>query len=724
MAERPTFSPLWHRVRAMAPRLRPHVQINRQLYRGRRWYVVQDPTSNQFYRLNPIGHEFVAMLDGVRTVESIWHEVLERHGDEAPTQQEVVELLGQLYNSNLLSADTAPETEQLLRRGRDRLKKKVASQAIGIMYFRMRVFNPDGLLTALEPIFRPMLGRVGFGLWLVLIVSALVALAGHVDELFNDERIQATLHYSNWLALGAVFIVAKAWHELGHGLILKRMGGQVPEFGLMLLVLFPAPYVDASAAWALPSKWQRIAVGAGGMIFELGLASLAAFVWISTLSAPESLTHQIAYNAMVTASISTILFNANPLMRFDGYYMLSDLIEMPNLMGRSMNMLKYLMQKHVYRLDTARTPGGSRAEHTILIVYGIAALAYRIFLFFSITLFVMGRLFAIGLVLAIWTAAAWFLIPVGKFIHWLASSPQLSDHRSRTITLSVVLIAGGVVLLGMVPFPDHRMAWGVIESEQRSGVYFGVAGFVVEVKARTGDFVEEGDAILVCENPDLVSRIRQIRARIEELRATERSAMGQSDIAADVTRTHIAKTAEELVFLEDLAGKLTVRAPHDGVLVGKDPGNLIGSFVRMGDPVCAIVNMEDVRIVAALSTAQAAPLKELETDDQSRLKAEIRSVARVSEVVGIDGFQLLEAGMRELPHQGLAQGAGGDIALDPTDQQGRFARAPQFYAYLTADEVIGMPGERVRVRFTLPDKPLLSQWADRLRRLVQGRIDI
>jgi putative peptide zinc metalloprotease protein len=466
------------------------------------------------------------------------------------------------------------------------------------------------------------------------------------------------------------------------------------------------------------------------MIFELGLASLAAFAWVATLSTPDSLTHQIAYNAMVTASISTILFNANPLMRFDGYYMLSDLIEVPNLMGRSMNMLKYLMQKHVYRLETARSPGGSRAELTILVIYGIAALAYRIFLFFSITLFVMGRLFAIGLVLAIWTASAWFLIPVGKFVHWLASSPQLGEHRSRALAISAALVAGGVVLLGMIPFPDHRLAWGVVESEQRSGVYFGVAGFVVEAPARSGDTVEEGDPILICENPDLMSRIRQIRARIEELRATERSAMDRSDIAADVTREHIAKTVEELAFFEELADKLIVRAPHDGVIVGQDPASLLGSFSRRGDLVCAVVNMEDVRVVAPLSTAQAAPLKELEggrpdaPDQSARFSAEIRSVANVSEVVGISGVRILEAGMRELPHGGLAQGAGGDIAMDPTDQQGRLARAPQFYAYLTSDEVVGMPGERVRVRFTLPDKPLLTQWVDRLRRLVQGRIDV
>src|SRR5690348_8176806 len=123
MSERPTFSPFWHRVRAMKPRLRPHVQITRQYYRGQRWHVVHDPATNQFYRLSPIAHEFVCMLDGKREVEHVWDSTLARHGDDAPTQNEIIQLLSQLYNSNLLSVEASPETEQLLGRGRERTKK-------------------------------------------------------------------------------------------------------------------------------------------------------------------------------------------------------------------------------------------------------------------------------------------------------------------------------------------------------------------------------------------------------------------------------------------------------------------------------------------------------------------------------------------------------------------------------------------------------------------------
>ena len=145
--ERPTFSPFWHRVRTLKPRLRPHVQITRQHYRGRRWHVVHDPASNQFYRLSPVAHDFVCLLDGTREIEAAWKISLAKFGDASPTQNEIIELMGQLYNSNLIAIDTTPETEQLLQRGKDRTKKRIAQQAIGIMYFRLRLFNPDRLLT-------------------------------------------------------------------------------------------------------------------------------------------------------------------------------------------------------------------------------------------------------------------------------------------------------------------------------------------------------------------------------------------------------------------------------------------------------------------------------------------------------------------------------------------------------------------------------------------------
>ncbi len=736
-AERPTFSPFWHRVRMMKPRLRPHVQITRQFYRGRRWHIVRDPSSNQFYRLNPIAHEFVGLFDGTRTVEEIWKIVLDRHGDNAPTQGEAIQLISQLYNSNLLAGDVSPETEQLLQRGRERTKQKATQQAIGIMYFKVRLFNPDRYLTWLEPILRPLINKWGFLAWLAFLIYALSQVLPRWDELVSG--VDSTIAPANWGWLIVVFIVTKAIHETGHGVITKRFGGQVPEFGMMLLVLFPAPYVDASSAWTFPNKWQRIAVGAGGMIFELFVAGIAALVWNAT--SPALLIHQIAYNAMFTASISTVIFNANPLMRFDGYFILSDLLEVPNLMQRSMKMLQYLWKKYIYRLENETPPTNSSSEALVLILYGIGAMIYRIFLFISITLTVMGKLFAVGLVLAIWTGVMWFVMPVGKFVHWLATGTNIADCRPRVISISLASIALGLVLVGAVPMADHRRARGVIESVEDTGVYFASTGFVEEALVASGDTVHKGDPIIRCSNPQLESQLAQVDAQIEEQQALEQQAMGKGlAAAAQIARDKLKTLSRQRAFLQQQLDDLTVRSPRDGTIVGQDPTLLVGTYLTRGQSVCQVVNPDDLRIVALLSQREAAWHFELGTE---RYTVQARLYSDVQNTLPAKVDRVDPAGIRQLPHSSFGDVGGGQIQTTKDSSTGSvLAKDPQFAMYLklvppddthdTPDNAslerearwLGLPGERVALRFTLPSKPLLSQWIDRLHKMVQGRVKI
>lgn len=723
MSDRASFSPFWHRVRLTRPRLRPHVQITRQHYRGKRWHVVHDPSSNQFYRLSVVGHEFVGLLDGRRTVEDVWRLGLTRHGDDALTQNEVINLLSQLFGSNLLSVDAAPETEQLLRRGRERLGQRMQQQAIGLMYFRIRLINPDRVLAWLEPILRPLISRPGFVLWLLWVGAGLFAILPHWRELVAG--VDSVVSPSNWGWVLAVFVFLKLFHETGHGIVCKRFGGQVPEFGVMMLVLIPAPYVDASSAWTFENKWKRIAVGAGGMLFELTLASLAAFLWLATRDNAGSLLHQVAYNAMFTASVSTVLFNANPLMKFDGYYILSDLLEVPNLMQRSTQMLQFLFQKHVYRVRQATPPTSSLSEAMVLLVYGLLALAYRLFLFFSITLVVMSKLFFIGLFLAIWTASMWFILPVGKFVHWLATSPHLAEFRPRAIVTSLLMIAAGLFIVGAVPMPDHRRAMGVVESVSQTGVYFGAEGFVDKVHVRPGQRVEAGEPIVTCRSERLEAELAYARAMLGEATSREAKATVENPAAAQIARDYIDALRERIGSLNDKIDKLTVRAPFAGRIVGGNPDQLIGSYVREGDPVCALVDDTSLRVIATIAQTEASWV--FSSPDQ--YSVEMRGLADVPRVVPARFERQLEAGRRELPHPAFGYAGGGQIETEREDRTGVLAKRPVFRAYFTPEipaggAPIGLPGERVALRFTLAPKPLMSQWIDRLNKLIQGRAKV
>jgi len=570
----------------------------------------------------------------------------------------------------------------------------------------------------LEPVLRPLINRWGLLAWAVLVLVALYKIIPHFPEL--RAGFDGAIAPSNWGWLIVVWVVTKAIHETGHGIICKRFGGQVPEFGAMLLVLFPAPYVDASATWAFPSKWQRMAVGAGGMIFELAVAAICAFVWVS--ADRGELIRQLAYNAMLTASISTVIFNANPLMRFDGYYILSDLLEVPNLAQRANKMLQYLAQKYIYRVERATPPSSLRGERAILIVYGVLAGAYRVFLFFSITMLVMGKMFGIGLFLAVWTAAAWFIIPVGVFIHWLASSPQLAEHRARSIFTSMALIAGLLVLVGVVPMPDHRRAMGVIESRSRSNVAFGVDGFVERVFARPGDVVAEGQPLVEISSDELKAKWALLLGQLDEFAVEERAARARNDPAVvKIARERGDVIAKSIEDVRRKIGELTVRAPHAGTVVGGDPESMLGAYVKRGDRVCEIVDTRDVRIEASLDQAQGDWIRHLDPQEYS---VQIRTVAYRDTGRIIPGGSLIAepAGQKVLPNAALGFAGGGKVEIEAQDKSGRVAKATRFN--VRVDPVIpeaedgswvGQPGERVKLRFSLPRKPLLSQWIDRLR---------
>lgn len=719
--ERATFSPFWHRIRALKPRLRPHVQITRQHYRGRRWHIAHDPTNNQFYRLSPIAYDLISMLDGQRTVEEAWKTSLGKFGDMAPTQNEVLELLAQLYGSNLLSVDSSPETEQLLGRGRERAKKRALGQAVGLMYFKLRVLNPTAILNFCLPIVKPVLNRWGLIAWAIFLIYCLATVLPQWSRLVGG--FDTITSPANWGWMLLAYILLKGWHEFGHGIICTRFGGQVPEFGFMLLVFIPSPFVDASSCWAFPNKWQRVAVGAGGMIFELFAAGVASLVW---LAAPDgSFAKQLSYFIMVSASVSTVIFNANPLMRFDGYYILSDVIEVPNLMTRSTQMLKYLCQRYLYLVKSARIPSTQPGEIAILIIYGVLSLLYRIFLFVVITLYVLGQFFGIGVFLAVWTAAMWFILPMGKFVHWVSSSSQLHDHRGRAILTSLALVAGTALLVGLVPLPDYRRAAGVVESPLTSGVFQGTEGFVAAAHVRPGDTVKKGDPVVTLSSPELSAAKSAVLGKIGETKVDHSEAVARDDNGRAVAALrNLQSLDEQLRDIENREEKLIVRAPHDGVIVAADPQLVVGSYGPAGRPICVVVDQSQCRVVATVTQSDASWLFQMPREDY---QVQMRLVSRPYDIIEGGGVRAVPAGQKQLPHGALGFGGGGQVEVNPNDPTHRAMKNEQFQVYVDLDEATRqhLPlGQRVYVRFTLPSKPLIVQAWDRLEKALQGKISL
>ena len=314
MAEaEPFLSASWYRVRHLRLRLREDALVRLHRYRGAPWYAVTDPLAGKVHRLAPPAWALVAAMDGTRTVDAVWTEISAIQGEAALGQDQVITLLGQLHAADLLQGDTAPDTHELFERHAKQARQRLLQNVLNPMAVRFRLWNPDRFLTRLLPWVGPLFGRWGLVLWLVLMLPALELVAQHWGEL-TANLTDHVLAEGNLALLAVLLPAIKLLHELGHGFAVRRRGGAVHDMGIMFLVLLPLPYVDASASAGFRSRWDRVAVGAAGMMVEMAIAALATFVWVAI---EPGFARAVAFNVMLAAGITTLLFNANPLLRYE-----------------------------------------------------------------------------------------------------------------------------------------------------------------------------------------------------------------------------------------------------------------------------------------------------------------------------------------------------------------------------------------------------------------------
>ena len=277
MKDLPLQSQLWYRVAELRPRLLSRARLYRHQYRGRVWYLLQDPASSRVHRFTPAARLVIAAMDGQRSVQQLWQLAADRLGDDAPTQDELLQLLGQLHSADLLGTDVTPDALELFDRGQREADAKRRRSWVNPMALRIPLWDPGRFLDRHLGLWQRLWSPGAGLLWLLVVLPALVLLPSHWADLTGNlsDRVLQT---DNLLLMALLFPLIKAAHELGHATATRAGGGEVHDMGLMLLVLMPVPYVDASAANVLRSRWQRATVGAAGMIVELFIAALAFYV--------------------------------------------------------------------------------------------------------------------------------------------------------------------------------------------------------------------------------------------------------------------------------------------------------------------------------------------------------------------------------------------------------------------------------------------------------------
>lgn len=711
-------SELWFRVARLTPRLRAQVRLHRTIYRGQVWHVMQDRGSGRFHRFSPEAQVVISLLDGHRDMDTVWRIAQKELPEGALSQDDILRLLAQLHGADVLLGDVPPDLDEMLDRGRKTRRKKVLQSVMNPLALRIPMLDPDGFLTATAPLVRWIFSPVGLLLYLALLAWGLSRAVVEWEALTTNS-LDRLLTAESLVLLLIAYPIVKLIHELGHAYAIKRWGGEVHEVGLMFLVFLPLPYVDASDSLAFSSKWRRATVAGAGILVELGLAAIAMIVWSE---AEGGLTRAFAFNVMLIGGVSTLLFNGNPLLRFDGYFVLSDLLEIPNLAQRANKYLGYLIKRYLLGLDRAQNPATAPGEPFWFVTYALAAFAYRIFITIAILLLVSSRFFAFGIVLAIWAVILTFGVPLAKHLHFLFTAPALRRKRGRAIGVAALSVAALAALLFAVRLPQATVAQGIVTVDGDRALHAAVAGSVIDLAVPQGAEVATGDVLLHMADPLLDARVALLEATARERRLRLAAAATASAAAAATAREALTHAEADLALARERRDALTLRATAPGRVVWTDPRDLPGRFLQQGDLVGYVTTFRDPVIRAVVPEADADLVR------SATRSVDLRFASRPETIHPVASLREVPELGAALPSLALAGPGGGPFVLDPASREGDAPRAIgnllQMELTLAAATSHDTIGERVYVRFRHPPSPLAARLWRRGRQVFLDRFGL
>ena len=710
------FSSYWYRVADLRPRLRAHAGLHRHEVRGEPWYVLQDVSTGRNLRLSSAAWWICGLMDGARTVQEIWDTTTRRLGDEAPSQDETIQLLARLHASDVLQCDVPPDSLELFDRFEREERKRRWKRFANPLSLRFPLIDPERLLVRALPTVRPLFGRVGFLAWLAVVGSALVLAGAHWHDL-TFEIADRVLAPENLLILALVYPLVKALHECGHAFATKVWGGEVHEAGIVLLVFMPIPYVDASSSTAFRSRRRRIVVSAAGMMVELFLAALALFVW---LLVEPGWVRDAAWNVMLIGSVSTLLFNGNPLLRFDGYYVLADALDIPNLGQRANRWLAWWVERHVFAVRESQSPVTAGGEARWFASYGIAAFVYRLVVLAGISLFVAERFPGVGMAIALFAIVSQVVLPVAKGVNFLLTSPRLRRRRQRAVLASAGALGLALVFLFLFPLPLRTRSEGVIWLPERSQVRAGADGFVQRVVVEPNARVRAGDPLVESEDPLLRAEVRVLEARLREHQAELDAVRREDLVRARILEREIATARADLDRARERTGEGLIRSPAAGTFVLPQAGNLPDRFVRKGELVGYVTDFSTVTARVVVPQADVSLVRQ-------RIEGvEVRLADRLDEALPGEILREVPAATNQLPSRALGMDGGGPFAVDPRDPEGLSSLDTvfQFDVGLPEDAPVDYVGGRVYVRFDHGTEPLAGQAWRSLRRVLLRRLGV
>ncbi len=563
--------------------LRDDIRFRPQQYGGETSYVIEDPATSSFYRIGVPEYTLISLLDGKNSISDAMHHASSVLGRDAFTEHDAASISRWLVECGLAKTNTSDESNRWHQKSDER-RSQTLQQWLNPLVTKIPLFCPERLIDRVSPWLMWTTTPLMLLVWIGAIGLAAHQLITHGNKIAVNFSEVLTPH--NWIWLGAIWLILKLVHESYHALFCRKYGGEVREAGVVLIAFAPIFYVDVTSSWRFASKWQRIMIAAAGMCAEIFIGAIAAIVWVRT---DPGVLNQIAFNVLLLSTVTTLLFNMNPLMRFDGYYMLSDLIEIPNLAPQGQQYLSYLGRRYLYAVEL--TPTLEWDAHDVFIkCYGIAAMFWRILITVGIALMAATLFHGAGLVLVAIGAVFWIGVPVFQNLRYFLFGRE--QERSRRV-YCLLRIATAVGLLTMVclfaPWPFFVKAPAVVDYQAGGIVRTGVGGFVRQVHVRAGESVEQGQLIAELENAELLAEANRLTYALDASKKRIDIASRAGEVSAQLMEQDNRRNLEtQLAERKKQLANFQIVAPMSGQIVSGDLEALLGTYLPEGHELLVI----------------------------------------------------------------------------------------------------------------------------------------
>lgn len=640
------------RLRESHVALRAELEVSRHVLQGQATYVLRDPTTFQSHAFASDDYQVLCALDQQKELQTVFSGLVAQGAMSAAREEDFYGFIVHLHRLGLLSLPIG-DGRQLHERYIRRLAAQRSGWMSRLLYWKIPLWQPDSFLDRTRKLARGMFTRTAFALWLLMVALAVAIVVLRWSD-FRASAGELSLARDLpllWLLLAGL----KGFHELGHACACKRFGGNVPEIGVNLILGTPCAYVDASAAWGFTSRLQRVVVSLAGMYYESWIAFAALAVWCLT---EPSLVHSAAYYTVTIATVVTMGFNLNPLVRYDGYYVLTDLLSTSNLGPRSTQFVRDLTKHVLFGVPRPAEPR-RRAARCGLLAYGVASMLYRCTLLIAIGAMLARSLPALGFLAAVVYFARTAWTQGRQLMFYLKHASELAGRRRRAVTVSASLAVTALVALTLVPAPRTVHLAGVVQRETRCVVRAEVPGFLVRCAAESGERIERGRPLCSLDNSDVKLQLARYELEQQRLGREYLTSLDVDRQHAGQTRLALRQVEQQRELFEWRREQLTICAPQSGEVVTLDVEDHVGQFVPKGTVIGRIES--GPWTVRALATADDL----LSGTPRKGQVIEIRLEGRPNESYAGHITYVASAGSRNIDSKALTNQGGGEIVVQP-----------------------------------------------------------